>query len=201
MSKPFVTQQPSLAYTGVSLIAGNGGFDSYSGTPDRYRFEFRHPESGAPSPLGNTDPDAPPDPDEYPAYVNANILYDALPGSWVVWVAAGIHSRYVLPDGTIAYDVIEWSDWAASNTVTVPERIPEPAPAPPPAPTVTLDAAQHKAVGALYELVEQWRRDGYTDRRIADTLIYQAIRALLVPLGTGKRAAVKNAIREVIDYD
>jgi hypothetical protein len=74
---------------------------------------------------------------------------------------------------------------------------PAPTP-PPPSPTVTLESAQTKAIQALYDLVEAQRRAGRSDEYIRDTLYYQVIRALSLPVGDGRRARVKDAIKAAI---
>jgi hypothetical protein len=81
---------------------------------------------------------------------------------------------------------------------TAPEPSPEPTPAPTPAPKVTLASAQTKALAALYELVEAQRAAGRTDAYIADTLYYQIIRALLLPVGDGKRHHIKLLIKQAL---
>jgi hypothetical protein len=131
-SAPFNTTPPTLDLSGGTLTGHNGGFMSYSGTPDRYEFRFVRESDGAARQEGSS---------------NVYPLVSGDCGSFHVEVRAGIYSKYVRQDGTIAYDTVEWSSWATSNSVNVggtcaaaPAKVA--APAAVAAPAVTGQAAE-----------------------------------------------------------
>ncbi len=129
-SAPFNTSPPTLDLGAGSLVAHNGGFASYSGTPDRYEFRFVRDSDYAVREDGSS---------------NIYQLVTGDCGSFHADVRAGIHSVYIRQDGTVAYDTIEWSDWVPTNTVNVGASC---ASAPTPAvvarPAISGDAQQGK---------------------------------------------------------
>jgi len=142
-NEPFWSQAPSLSLQGDRLVAGNGGWSSYSGPVTTYVFRFLRDGvsvKGPAHPVPKSTPGTAPLPaGTYPDDPSANVypLGSADAGHcFVVEVWGGIRSVYYRQDGTLAYDAWEWGhldtfgNAAVSNQVCVPGTAPQPAPPP-----------------------------------------------------------------------
>src|SRR5712692_251442 len=139
-NEPFWTQAPSLSLQGNQLVAGNGGWQSYSGPVNKYVFRFlrdgvsvKGPADVVPS---STPGEAPLPAGTYPDDPTANIypLTSADAGHcFVLEVWGGIHSVYYRTDGSLAYDAWEWGhlDSFGNPAVTSPVCVGGTPPAPP----------------------------------------------------------------------
>jgi hypothetical protein len=149
MSKPFNTSPPTLELANGSLVAHNGGFMSYSADHmDFYEFEFKGDGKEIQSGSGNVCP---------------------LPASGSVFTAqvrAGVTSKYVRQDGTVAYDTTEWSDWFPTNEV---HRAAPPAPKPQPTPHAQPNAPAALAVLENVALAELRATTGYKNGKAKAT--------------------------------
>src|SRR5438445_4519647 len=148
-NEPYWTQAPSLSLQGDQLVAGNGGWSSYSGPVDKYVFRFVRDGVAVKGPadaLPKSSPGNAPVPSgTYPDDPTANIyaLSSADFGHcFVVEVWGGIRSIYHYADGTLAYDLWEGGHADTFGNLAVTSQVcvggtPEP-PAPPTPPVAPL---------------------------------------------------------------
>src|SRR5437667_2009470 len=139
-NEPFWTQAPSLSQQGNQLVAGNGGWQTYSGTVEKYVFRFLRDGvsvKGPAEPLPKSMPgNASMPAGTYPDDSTANIypLTSADAGHcFVLEVWGGIHSVYHYADGSLAYHLWEWGhlDSFGNPAVTTQVCVGGTPPAPP----------------------------------------------------------------------
>lgn len=204
MSAPLWTSPAELRLEGDRLIASNGGWLCESGTVDGYVFRFVRDDG-----ITSLD-DVPP-----ARETHEQAAKRLLGASNVLALRASDRGHswhvecYAVSFSGAWGNEPAWAEWGGRSAAardkpeTYPNRsafvlVPAQAttPPPPPPPTVTLETAQAKAVAALYELVEQWRRQGKTDEWIRTTAVYTFLKAIQTK--GAQRVAVKDAIRGVL---
>src|SRR5437899_3600946 len=129
-NEPYWTQAPSLSLQGNQLIAGNGGWSSYSGPVDKYVFRFVRDGVSVKGPadaLPKSSPgNAPVPPGTYPDDPTANIyaLGSADFGHFfVVEVWGGFHLVYHYADGGFSYDLLEWCHFESFGNLLVTSQV------------------------------------------------------------------------------